>query len=418
MSQRITNWAGNFTYHTSRIHYPKTIDEICQLVKQCKQVRALGSRHSFNTIADSSEDLISLEFMNAIVELDWLQHTITVEAGIKYGEVCEHLHHHGYALHNLASLPHISIAGAVATATHGSGIQNGNLATGVVALEFVNAAGDIIKLSRADGDIFNGAVVNLGALGIVTRITLELVPAFDVQQYVYLNLPMQQLEKNFIAIMSAGYSVSLFTKYQNKTINEVWVKKSFDIPVDIAPAEFYGAALATRNVHPIEEESAENCTDQLGISGPWYDRLPHFKMGFKPSSGKELQSEYFVPIEYAYEAFMAVESLRDQITPYLFVSEIRTIQADDLWMSPCYKRDCLAIHFTWHQEVDAVMKLLPLIEAKLAPFNPAPHWGKLFTLSPEKIAPRFERIADFEQLFKKYDPEGKFRNDFLRTILS
>lgn len=417
MSQRITNWAGNFTYNTARIHYPRTIDEVCQIVKQCKQVRALGSRHSFNTIADSSEDLVSLEFMNAIAELDWLQHTITVEAGIKYGEVCEHLHHHGYALHNLASLPHISIVGAVATATHGSGIHNGNLATSVAVLEFVNAAGEVVKLSRADGDIFHGAVVNLGALGIVTRITLDLVPAFDVQQYVYLNLPMQQLEENFITIMSAGYSVSLFTKFQNKTINEVWIKKQSDIPAHTMPSEFYRAKLATRNVHPIEEESAENCTDQLGVLGPWYDRLPHFKMGFKPSSGKELQSEYFIPVEHAYEAFMAVESLQEQITPYLFVSEVRTIKADDLWMSPCYKRDCLAIHFTWHQEVDAVMNLLPLIEAKLAPFNPAPHWGKLFTLSPEKIALRFERMADFKQLFKKHDPDGKFRNDFLRTYL-
>ena len=417
MSQRITNWAGNFAYHTSRIHYPRTIDEVCQVVKQCKQIRALGSRHSFNTIADSSEDLASLEYMNAIVELDWLQHTITVEAGIKYGEVCEHLHLHGYALHNLASLPHISIAGAVATATHGSGIHNGNLATSVAALEFVNAAGEVVKLSRADGDIFNGAVVNLGALGIVTRITLDLVPAFDVQQYVYLSMPMQQLEKHFMAIMSAGYSVSLFTKYQTKTINDVWIKMQSDIPVDTAPAEFYGARLATRNVHPIEEESAENCTDQLGVLGPWYDRLPHFKMGFKPSSGKELQSEYFIPVEYAYEAFMAVESLHEQIAPLLFISEVRTIKADDLWMSPCYKRNCIALHFTWHQEVDAVMKLLPLIEAKLAPFTPAPHWGKLFTLSPEKIALRFERLADFKQLFKTHDPEGKFRNDFLRTCL-
>jgi xylitol oxidase len=417
MSQRITNWAGNFEYTTSRIHYPETIDQVCDIVKRSKHIRALGSRHSFNTIADSNEDLVSLERMNTIVSLDWLQHTITVEAGIKYGEVCEYLHMHGYALHNLASLPHISIAGAVATATHGSGIRNGNLASSVSALEFVNAAGEVVTLARADGDIFNGAVVNLGALGIVTKITLDLVPAFDVEQYVYLNLPMQQLQKHFIAIMSAGYSVSLFTKYQNKTINEVWVKKQSDIPGDTMPAEFYGARLATRNVHPIEEESAENCTDQLGVMGPWFDRLPHFKMGFKPSSGKELQSEYFIPIAHAYEAFMAVESLQEQIAPHLFISEIRTIQADDLWMSPCYKQNCLAIHFTWHQKVETVMKLLPLIEAKLAPFNPAPHWGKLFTLTSDKIASRFERLADFKQLLKKYDSGGKFRNDFLRTHL-
>jgi len=341
-----------------------------------------------------------------------------VEAGMKYGEVCQYLHENGYALHNLASLPHISIAGAVATATHGSGVKNGNLSTGVSAIEFINAAGDVVTLSKKD-EQFYGAVVGLGALGIVTKVTLDLLPTFNMQQVVYRNMPMAELEKNFLAIMSSGYSVSLFTDWRNKNINEVWIKSRVEegaAQAEPAP-EFYGAKLATQNMHPVESLDAANCTDQMGVPGVWYERMPHFKMGFTPSAGKELQAEYFVPLENGYEALMAVETLADKISPHLFISEIRTADADELWMSPCYKKPCAIIHTTWKQEWDTVMGLLPQMEEKLAPFNPRPHWAKLFTLSPAVLQSRIERLNDFRQLVKQYDPEGKFRNEFLEKNL-
>jgi xylitol oxidase len=306
------------------------------------------------------------------------------------------------------------VAGACATATHGSGVDNGNLATSVSALEVVKADGEIVKLSRKDGDPFNGAVVGLGALGIVTKVTLDLLPTFDMQQVVYRNLPMSNLERNFEAIVSSGYSVSLFTDWKNKNINEVWIKSRVEKGKEKTfPPKFYGATLAERNLHPIEDQPAENCTDQMGVSGPWYDRMPHFKMGFKPSAGKELQAEYFVPFEHGFEAIKAFEELHAKLSPYIFISEIRTVAADDLWMSPCYKKKCVALHTTWKQEIDAVNRLLPLIEQKLAPFKAVPHWGKLFTLSPKDIQLRTTRISDFKNLVKAYDPDGKFRNDFL-----
>jgi xylitol oxidase len=340
---------------------------------------------------------------------------VTVEAGMKYGELCQYLDENGYALHNLASLPHISIGGSCATATHGSGIKNGNLSTGVTSIEFINAAGEIVALSKKDGDSFYGAVVGLGALGIVTKITLDLLPTFKMQQIVYRNLPMRELENNFLTIMSSGYSVSLFTDWRNKNINEVWIKSKIEegnVPIEFAPV-LYGAKLATKNMHPVQDLDAANCTDQMGIPGVWYERMPHFKMGFTPSAGKELQAEYFVPIEHGYEAMMAVEKLHEKISPHLFISEIRTVAADDLWMSPCYKKDCVAIHTTWKQEWDEVMKLLPLMEVQLAPFNPRPHWAKLFTLSPTVLQSRIEKLEDFKRLVGHYDPNGKFRNDFL-----
>ncbi|MEI9910197.1 MAG: FAD-binding protein [Bacteroidota bacterium] len=414
----LNNWAGNLEYSTGNVYYPKTVEEVQEVVKKCKQLTALGSRHSFNKIADSTENQVSLQDLNKAVSLDTASNTVTVEAGMKYGELAPYLHENGYALHNLASLPHISIAGAIATATHGSGIKNGNMSTGVSAIEFVNAAGDLVTLSKKkDGEQFNGAVVALGALGVVTKVTLDLQPTFNMAQVVYRNLPMSELEKNFETIMSGGYSISLFTDWKNKNINEVWVKSRAVDGDTEAATELFGAKLATQNLHPIEIESAENCTDQMGVPGPWYERMPHFKMGFKPSAGKELQSEYFVPVEHGYDAMMAMEKLHEKITPHLFISEIRTVNADDLWMSPCYQQTCAVLHTTWKQEVDTVMNLLPLIEEQLAPFNARPHWAKLFTMPPPVLQSRYEKLDDFKQLISQYDPNGKFRNDFLNRNL-
>jgi xylitol oxidase len=416
--EHLKNWAGNLEYSTGNVHYPKTVEQVQEVVKKCNKLTALGSRHSFNKIADSTENQVSLQEMNKVVSLNKAANTVTIEGGMRYGELAPYLHENGYALHNLASLPHITVAGSCATATHGSGVKNGNLATGIAAIEFVNAAGEVISLSKKDGEQFQGAVVGLGALGVVTKLTLDLQPTFNMKQYVYRNLPMGELEKNFNAIVSSGYSVSLFTDWKNKNINEVWVKSRVEAGETSAAApELFGATPATQNMHPVEGQPAENCTEQMGVAGPWYERMPHFKMGFKPSAGKELQAEYFVPVEHAYEAMMAMEKLHEKITPHLFISEIRTIHEDNLWMSPCYKRNCVALHTTWKQEVDIVMNLLPLVEEQLAPFNARPHWAKVFTMSPSVLQSRIEKLSDFKQLVKQYDPNGKFRNDFLNTNL-
>jgi xylitol oxidase len=416
---RLTNWAGNYQYGTDNLIRLTSIEEARAFVKGHDALKVLGTRHCFNGIADSNRVLVSLLPMDRVVDLDPKARTVTVEAGMKYGQLCPYLHEKGFALHNLASLPHISIAGACATATHGSGVKNGNLATSVSALELILASGDVLTLSRdKDADRFLGSVVNLGALGAVTRLTLDVEPAYLMRQDVYENLPLAQLTDHFESIMASGYSVSLFTDWQKKRINEVWVKRRVekgDAPV--AKPEFYGATLATRNLHPIAELSAENCTEQMGVPGPWFERLPHFRMGFTPSSGKELQSEYFVPRRDAVEAVLAIERLRDRVSPHLLISELRTVDADRLWMSPCYGRASLAIHFTWKPDWESVRKVLPMIEKELAPYQARPHWGKLFAMDPAQLQSRYEKLAEFKVLIKENDPTGKFRNDFLTKAL-
>ena len=241
-----------------------------------------------------------------------------------------------------------------------------------------------------------------------------------MRQYVYENLPFSELKQHFDAIMSSAYSVSLFTDWQKQRVNEVWLKSRIEEGKSLeAPQEFFGAKRATKDLHPIAELSAENCTPQMGVPGPWYERLPHFRMGFIPSAGKELQAEYFVPRRHAVEAILAVERLRDRVGPHLMISEIRTIADDNLWMSPCYKEPRVTIHFTLKPDLPAVRRLLPVIERELAAFDARPHWGKLFTFSPKKFHSTCQKLPEFIQFCKHYDLNGKFRKEFLeRTIFS
>ncbi len=413
-----TNWAGNYTYRAERLDEPGSVAEVQALVKERRRLKTLGSHHSFNSIADTIGDQISLRHLDEMV-IDPKSSTVTVGGGVTYGQLGPYLDHRGYALHNLASLPHISVAGACATATHGSGNKNRNLAAAVAGMEVVTAEGELKSFSREhDAELFRGAVVHLGALGVVTRLTLEVEPTYQVRQVVYQNLSMNHLEQHLDEIFATGYSVSLFTDWQNHRITQVWIKSRVEpgAPAE-SPAEFFGAKRATRKLHPLEGHSAENCTEQMGIPGPWYDRLPHFRLNFVPSSGAELQSEYFVPRDRGYEAILAVEQLRELVTPHLHITELRTIDADDLWMSTCYQRPSMTIHFTWKPEWPAVSKLLPKIEEKLAPFNARPHWGKLFTLPQVRFASLYEKLPAFKTLIEHHDPEKKFRNEFLATNL-
>jgi len=346
------------------------------------------------------------------VQLDTNANTLKVEGGARYGDFAAELHVKGYALHNLASLPHITVAGASATATHGSGITLGNLATQVLAMQIVTPQGEIVNAYGTNPD-FNGLVVGLGAIGYVVDLTLRVEKTFQVRQDVFQELPLESLEKHFDEIMSSGYSVSLFTNWLDKKVSQVWVKRRTDREVKELGNDFFGAKAATKNLHPIVELSAENCTDQMGVPGVWYERLPHFKMGFTPSSGKELQSEFFVPRSNAVDAILALEKKKELINPQLLITEIRTIAADNLWMSPAYHQDSVAIHFTWKQNPDEVGKLIPMIESELAPYKARLHWGKLFSIRPSTLHERYEKFPDFLALIKKYDPDGKLRNDYL-----
>jgi xylitol oxidase len=412
VSDVVTNWAGNITFGARRLHRPEALPELRELVAAGRPLRVLGSGHSFNRMADTTGDLVSLAGLPRVAEIAEDRRTVRVDGGIRYGELAPHLHAQGLAVHNLASLPHISVAGAVTTATHGSGVRHGNLATSVAAIELIRGDGELVTLRRGDAD-FDGAVVGLGALGVVTALTLDVVPAFEIRQYVYDDLPRAALEQHLPEILGAGYSVSLFTNWASEDINHAWLKRTEPMP----EGPWLGAPPADGPRHPVPGVPAENSTEQFGVPGPWHARLPHFRMEFSPSTGAELQSEWMVPLDRALEAIDAVARVRAQVAPVLQVNELRTVAADDLWLSMNYRRASLGLHFTWIADTAAVLPAVRALEEQLAPLAARPHWGKVFTEDGAAIRARYPRFADFAALARRYDPKGVFRNAWLDDVL-
>jgi xylitol oxidase len=412
MTSAQRNWAGNVTYTARAVHHPSSVEELQELVAAARRIRPLGSRHSFTAIADG-EELVELGGLPAEVTVDPSAGTAMVAGGMTYADVAAALAPEGVALANLASLPHISVAGAIATATHGSGDTGGNLATAVRALELVGPDGERRRIGRGDPG-FAGTVVGLGALGIVVRVTLDVEPAYEVRQRVFEGLSWDALGANLDAITGAGDSVSVFTRW-GKAVDQVWVKSRVGDAVEAERDELLGARPATVERHPILGIDPAGSTPQLGAPGPWHERLPHFRAGLVPASGDELHSEYFVPREHGPAAIEAVRPLGDGLRPHLHVTEIRSVAADELWLSPQYGQDTLAIHFSWRNRPAAVAPLLAPLEAALAPFAPRPHWGKLFALGPEVLRERVPRLGDYAALAARTDPEGTFANAWLAT---
>lgn len=410
------NWAGNYRYRAARIERPTSVEQVQQLVATEPLVRALGSRHSFTDLPDTDGVLLSLADVPTVVEVDEENRTAAVTGFAAYGTVALALEQRGWALGNLASLPHISVAGAVATGTHGSGDENGSLATAVAAIEVVGADGSVCRYARGDAD-FAGRLVSLGALGVVVGLTLDVEATYPVTQRVFTGLGWDAMTEHLDEITSAGYSVSLFTRWDDRGIVQVWLKHRTGRPTRNGET-FFGARPAATTVHMLDGGSIDSVTPQLGVAGPWLDRLAHFRMAFTPSRGDELQSEYVVPRARALEAIAAVRRLGRRIAPLLQSGELRTVAADDLWLSSSYGHGAVAFHFTWVRDVDAVYAVLPDIEAALLPLGARPHWGKCFVTSAADLRRLYPRMADFVALRDRVDPERKFGNAFLERVLT
>lgn len=412
------NWAGNLRYRASTFAHPTSLDELRSLVARGGPMRVLGSRHCFNDIADTDGTLIVLDRLPFLFDVNEQRDAVRVSGGLRYGDISSHLDAEGLAIANLASLPHISIAGATATGTHGSGDALGSLASAVRALTIVTPSGDVRELRRGDAD-FNGAVVALGALGVVVDITLDVEPTYDVAQHVFERPNWDDVLADFDAVTSVGTSVSLFTRWgQAEVVDQIWVKqRQPDTQREARNALFarLGAQPAVTKRHPILGVDPVACTDQLGVPGPWFERLAHFKLEHTPSAGAEIQSEYLVPRADAVAAIRAVRKLATQIAPLLLVNEIRTVRADDLWLSSSYGTDAVGIHFTWKPEEEAVRALLPTIEAAL-PATARPHWGKVFTLDPVEVRSRYPRWDEFAALAADFDPERRLVNPYLQRL--
>lgn len=412
------NWAGNVTYRAGEVEHPSSIAGVREVISRGGTLRVLGTRHCFNDIADTAGSLFTLDDLPIEIEVSEERDSVRVSSGARYGDIAPVLEAEGLALSNLASLPHISVGGAIATGTHGSGDRIGSLSSAVRALTILTAGGEIRRLARGDAD-FNGAVVGLGALGVVLDVTLDVEPSYRIAQHVYERPRWDAILDTLDAVTAAGTSVSVFSRWQSAdTADQIWVKQRqpdgrAHERADLMDSLGAGAADGPR--HPIMGVDPVATSEQGGVAGPWFQRLPHFRLEFTPSAGAELQSEYLVPRADAVAAIEAVRSLADRIAPQLLVNEVRTVRADDLWLSSSYRTDAVGLHFTWRPDEAAVRALLPEIEAAL-PATARPHWGKVFTLDGAEVRSRYPRWDDFAALRHEFDPERRFVNAYLERL--
>jgi alditol oxidase len=413
-----TNWAGNVQYATRDVMHPTSLQELQDMVAARERIRALGSRHSFSTIADSEGVLVSLANLPRRVDVDTTAQTATIAAGMTYGEVASELHRQGWALHNLASLGHIAVAGACATATHGSGDRNKCLSAAVRAMTVVGRNGELSDVApHLDGNRFSATQAGLGGMGIVVNALLSVEPTYDVAQRVYLDFPFADFAANYEEILASAYSVSLFTDFRAPRFTQVWRKQRASSSEELEwPDPWFGMVEATQAMHPVPGMNADATTRQGGVAGPWHERLPHFRLDHTPSSGEEIQSEYLVAREHAPSVLAALSAIAPAIAPALMISEVRSVAADDVWLSAAYGRDTVAFHFTWHLNPPAVLDALAAIEDALWPFDARPHWGKVHRFSPEQLFQAYPRLSSFQEQRRQVDPSGIFTNAFLDSL--
>ena len=406
------NWSGTYIFSAPRLHRPQSIGHLQQIVADARWARALGSRHSFNGIADTGGDLLDLSSLSSDFDVDRQRSVVTVAASMRYGDLASRLHGHGLALHNMGSLPDITVAGATATGTHGSGDRNGNLATAVAGFERVTADGTLTTVERGDAG-FDGMVVGLGAFGIVTRVTLDVQPTFDVRQDAFAGLPWDTVLERLDEIMSGAYSVSLFTKFAGTHVDRLWLKSRVDDARMQAITARHLGADSTNHAMVYGDDDPAARLNRFGVAGPWSERLTHFRSDRDAGSPEQIQSEILVPRDRAVDALQILRAMGDRIDPHLGISELRTVAADTLWLSASYGHDVLGIHFTWNKEPEAVHRLTAEIEEKLLPLGGRPHWGKVMHAPAHRLATLYPRMTEFRALARREDPAGKFRNAFL-----
>jgi xylitol oxidase len=416
--KRELNWAGNVHYEASSIHYAHSLEEVREIVNSHPHVRALGSRHSFSALANTRGVLVSLRDVPHRVQINPEDRTATVSAGMTYGEVARDLNRDGWALHNMASLPHITVAGACATATHGSGTQNQCLSASIRAMEVVSPGGALIFLTPdSDDERFTATQAGLGGMGIVTSLTLEIEPSYLIAQQVYLELPFDQFFREGDDILASAYSVSLFSDFRHATFNQAWRKArtTNEEPIEW-PEWWFGARRCEVDVHPVPGASAAAATPQRGEPGPWHERLSHFRLSHVPSHGQELQSEYLIDRTHAAAALRSLLEISEDISSVLLVSEVRAVARDAIWMSPAYERDAVAFHFTWRPEPELVAPVLSKIEQRLRDFDARPHWGKIHRFSSAQLVRAYPRLESFQAERRRFDPSGVFSNQFLDDL--
>lgn len=409
----LRNWSDTVDLRGT-VATPRSTAEVAELVRGADRVLALGSAHSFSPVAVTPGLHIETAALPADIAVNGT--TVTVSAGMTYATLGRELHARGLGLAAMASLPHITVGGAIATGTHGSGDAIGTLSSAVTGIEIVTAGGDVRWVRRGVDPDFGAWVVSIGALGVVTRVEMEVEPTYEVAQTIFAGLDLDVVEADFDAVFGSATSVSVFTRWRPEPDAQLWLKRRIDREGPWPGGPAFGVPPRDDPLHPLEQLDPVHCNPQRGQVGPWHERLPHFRAEFTPSAGDEIQAEYLLPRTHAVEAIRALRALHARITPLLHVTEIRTMRADDLWLSPAYSVDTVGIHFTWHRD-ERIFEVLPAIEEVLLPLGARPHWGKVSVASPEQLHSAYPRLTDFLRLREQVDPQGRFCGPFVTRLM-
>lgn len=407
----LMNWSENFTFEATGVERPKTIAQLQDVVAAAPRAKAVGTRHCFTRIADSPGGvLVDTSGLDVGVTVDHDTMTATVPAGWSYSKIVAELEAQGVALPNLASLPHVSIAGATATGTHGSGDTNQVMAACMSGIELVDGEGELRTIDSGHPDL-KALSVGLGAFGIFTTLTVDVEPSYLVQGAYFRETSWQNLLDNLDDVMASAYSVNLHAAYSDTNVRGIWSKYRLEgsEPLDL-PDELFGM---TR----VEGQLTPGKNTIINEPGPWSERLAHFTPESAPSAeGDELQTEYFVDRKHGAAAINALRKMGADLDPHLHGTEIRTVASDDLWLSPCYRRETLSLGMTWRKHEPEVRALLPRMEEALAPFEARPHWAKLFAYDRSALLDQFEHLDATLTLAESYDPNGTFNNPYLERI--
>lgn len=413
----VTNWAGTIAYEARERYAPTSVEQVQQLVRDAaaagRRVRVVGTRHTFNDLTDTDGVHLSLRDLPRVLRLTPEGDGVVIDGGATYTEVNRFLAQHDRALANLASLPHITVAGAIATATHGSGDAQPSLASAVRSLTHVTPTGALHTISRGEPG-FERYPVHLGLFGPVVELTLDVVPAFTVATTVYEGLSYDVAVEHLDELTHDLYSFSLAPNWADGGRSLLFAKR---LAGQAAPHEWFGATAARSPRHPSPGADTAAVTEQLGAAGPSSKRLTHFRSEFEPSVGDEIQSEYLVPRRHARAALRALPDFSGVFAQLAHSMEIRTVAGDDLPASPFHAGDTLAVHVTWRRDPARVAAFLPQLESALEAFDARPHWGKAFVTSPERLRQLFPRLPEVDDEARRHDPDGVFRNRWIERVV-
>jgi FAD-linked oxidoreductase len=426
---RWQNWSGAAHGAPRTFVRPRSLDELARLVgsygREGRQVRVVGAGHSFTPLAQTDDVLLSLDRLQGITAADPDQGTVRVWAGTRLKRLGDDLLARGLAQENLGDIDVQSLAGAISTGTHGTGVRFGSLSTQVAGLTLVTAAGDVLECSdQQHPDVFKAAQVSLGALGVLAAVTLRVVPAtrlrFESRRErlddCLARLERYKQENSHFEFFWLPYTPWVQTKYLNETDNppsarNVW--GTFN-KIVLENGLYWVLSECCRLVPPVSRTVSR--LSAWGIAPVTEVDYSH-RLFATPRLVKFQEMEYNIPAQHFPAVLAEIRACLDRARFNVnFPVECRFVRGDDIWLSPAYQRDSayIAVHMYKGMPYERYFRT---IEEVYQPYGGRPHWGKLHTLAPATLAARYPRWHDFRRVRAALDPHNVFLNDYLRCLL-